>query len=87
VQALDDEAALDRAKPVTPDGRIEFDPGKVEERHDAQVKAALENGPCSLLILGGAHDLSGSVRRLGNGTVEYIRVTTTCYKEVAGEGR
>jgi hypothetical protein len=36
-------------------------------------------------VLGGKHDLSASVRRLGGGTTEYIRVTTHLYKEVADE--
>jgi hypothetical protein len=38
----------------------------------------------ALVILGGAHDLTESVRRHG-GSCEYLRVTTTRYREVAGE--
>jgi hypothetical protein len=53
-----------------------MDAAKVEARHEGQVLAALGSGPCSLLILGGGHDLSGAVRRLGKGDVEYIRVAT-----------
>jgi hypothetical protein len=45
-------------------------------RHDPQVKAVLDNGPFALIVLGGAHDLGDSVRRLGGGHCEYIRVTT-----------
>src|SRR5262245_52051515 len=56
---LDDKAALQRAKPVTPEGRIKEDAEKVRAREDAMVKLALD-GRCSLLILGGAHNLSGS---------------------------
>jgi hypothetical protein len=58
-----------------------MDHAKNEARHDAQVKAALDNGPCALVILGGGHDLSASVRRLGKGKVEYLRVTTTRYRQ------
>jgi hypothetical protein len=87
VLPLDDEELLDWAKPVTPDDRVKRDPAKVEARHDAQVKLALESGPCSLLVLGGNHDLAESVRRLGHGKTEYIRVTTTRYRAVSGEGR
>jgi hypothetical protein len=47
------------------------------------VKAALASGPCSFIVLGGKHDLSESVRRLGSGTVEYIRVMMWRYKEYA----
>jgi hypothetical protein len=73
---LDDDELLDAAKPVSPDGKVRLDPAKGEARHDGQVKAALASGPCSLLIRGGAHDLSASVGRFG-GTTEYLRVSTT----------
>src|SRR4051794_3190306 len=51
------------------------DPAAVRDRHDAEVRAALASGPVALVILGGAHNLADSVRRLG-GDVEYVRVTT-----------
>jgi hypothetical protein len=83
VLPLDDARLLDAAKP----GRGgEVERAKLEARHDAQVKAALASGPCSLLVLGGGHDLSPSVRRLG-GAAEYIRVTTGRYREFVGRDR
>jgi hypothetical protein len=51
VLPLDDEELLEQAKPV----KGKLDAAKVEARHDGQVRAALESGPCSLLILGGGH--------------------------------
>jgi hypothetical protein len=48
------------------------------------VKAALDGGPCTLVIRGGGHDLTASVRRLGKGNAEYVRVTTVRYREFAG---
>jgi hypothetical protein len=83
VLPLDDERLLQQAKPVTPDGRVRLDKEKVEARHDYQVKAALGAGAASLLILGGEHDLTAAVKRLGNGTTEYIRLTTKCYLAVS----
>jgi hypothetical protein len=53
-------------------------------RHDAQVRAALKDGAFALVILGGAHDLTESVRRHG-GPCEYLRMTTERYREFAGE--
>ncbi len=47
------------------------------------MKAVLASGACSFIVLGGQHDLSESVRRVGGGAVEYVRVTTRRYKEVA----
>jgi hypothetical protein len=83
VLPLDDEAALARARPVGPDGKVRADPSAVEARHDAQVRAALASGPCAFVILGGSHDLSASVRRLGGGATEYLRLTTRRFQEVA----
>jgi hypothetical protein len=72
------------AKPIGPAGRFRLDPAKLSARHDSQVKAALTLGPFALVILGGAHDLSESVRRHG-GSSEYVRITTRRFREFAGE--
>ena len=47
---------------------IAADEPNVCARHDGQVKRALAAGPCAVLVLGGGHDLSASIRRLGGGT-------------------
>jgi hypothetical protein len=86
VLPLDDADLLDNANPVTSEGKIEFDAEKLKARHDAQVRAVLANGGFGLIVLGGAHNLSESVRRLGHGRCEYIRVRTRRYTEFA-EGR
>jgi hypothetical protein len=81
VLALNDERLLALAKPITPDGSVHFDADKVGQREDAQVQAALDGGPFALIVLGGAHDLSDSIRRVAGGDCEYIRVTTKAYQE------
>ena len=48
------------------------DPTKETARQDEMVKAATEE-PFALIVLGAAHDLSDSVRRVGGGC-EYLRV-------------
>jgi hypothetical protein len=83
VLPLDDGDLLERAKPVARNGKMQPDPASREARHDVQVKAAMKSGACSFIILGGDHDLSESVRRLGGGAVEYVRVTTSSYKQVS----
>jgi saccharopine dehydrogenase-like NADP-dependent oxidoreductase len=83
VLPLDDVVLLDKAKPVSPDGKVKADPATVEARHDAQVKAAIASGPVSLIVLGGAHDLSSAVRRVASDKVEYLRVTTGRFKAIA----
>jgi hypothetical protein len=80
VLPLDDAELLDKAKPITPSG-MRLDPEKKKARQDAQVKAVMNQGGFGLIVLGGAHDLSDSVLRLGQGRCEYIRVTTTRFKE------
>lgn len=82
---LDDADLMDQARPVTPAGKVRLEPDKVKAREDAQVGSALARGPFALVILGGAHDLSDSVRRLGGGRCQYTRVTTRRVKEFMGD--
>jgi hypothetical protein len=81
VLPLDDAGLLDRGKPVTPEGKVRLDPDKLKARHGAQVKAVLAKGGFGLIVLGGAHDLSDAVQRLGRGQCDYIRVTTRRFKD------
>jgi hypothetical protein len=41
--------------------------GKLEARHDGQVKAVLEKRNFGLIVLGGSHDLTETVRRIAEG--------------------
>ena len=81
VLPLEDAVALDRAKPVTPSGGVKLDPVKLEARHDAQVRATMKEGRVAVIVLGGSHDLTGSIKRLG-GNCEYLRVTTKRYRDI-----
>jgi len=83
VLPLEDAAALEQAKPITPNGKMKHDPQKIEARHDAQVRAVMKAGPVAVIVLGGSHDLTGSIQRLGGGNCEYLRVTTKGFKEIA----
>jgi Tfp pilus assembly protein PilO len=83
VLPLEDAVALEKAKPISPSGGVKLDPVKLEARHDAQVKATMKEGPVAVIVLGGSHDLSASVRRLGGGNCEYLRVTTKRFRELA----
>ena len=51
---------------ITPEGKVKPDQGKVSARRDGQVKAVLDNGAFAPIVLGWSHDLSDSVRRVGN---------------------
>jgi hypothetical protein len=81
VLPLDDEAALDAARPIAANGRMRIDPAKTEARHEGQVRAAMASGPVSVIILGGAHDLTAAVQKIGGWRVQYLRVTTARYRE------
>jgi hypothetical protein len=82
VLPLEDADALEKAKPISPSGSVRNDPVKIEARHDAQVRAVMKDGPVAVIVLGGAHDLTGSIKRLGV-NCEYLRVTTKRFKEFA----
>jgi hypothetical protein len=73
VLPLDHAELLEKAKPVRPDGRIRLDPAAIDRRRDGHVRAVLDQGPCGLIVLGGAHDLSENVRRRSK-TCEYLWV-------------
>lgn len=83
VLPLEGDGAMEKAKPITPDGAVRVEENKLEARHDAQLRELKKSGPVCVIVLGGAHDLTGSIRRTGNGW-EYLRVTTKGFQE-AGE--
>ena len=83
VLRLEDADALEKAKPILPSGGVKLDPVKIEARRDAHMKLALKDGPVAMIVLGGAHDLTASVRRFG-GECEYLRVTTSLFREIGG---
>jgi hypothetical protein len=76
---LNDAKLLDEAKPIDPAGRFRLDPAKLAARHDAQVKAALKGSPFALVILGGARDLTDSLRAACGGTCEYLPSSLCSY--------
>jgi hypothetical protein len=49
------------------------------------VRAATSKRPLGLIVLGGWHDLSESVRRVGGGRCDYVRVRMSRVKEFSGE--
>lgn len=85
VLPIEDAETLEQANPITTDSKVQLDQAKITERHDAIVKNALKSGPMCLMILGGEHDLTESLNRLGGGKCEYFRITTKRYREINGE--
>jgi hypothetical protein len=84
VLPLEDVRVFEAGYPFRPDGSFDLDPAKLRPRHDAQVRAALVSGPVAVIVLGASHDLTDSVRRLGDGSTEYIQVTMNAVKRFAG---
>jgi hypothetical protein len=82
VRPLDDAGALGRARPFTRGGSVRFEQESDRAREDLMVKAAMKDGGTALVVLGGRHDLSESVRRAG--VCEYVRVTTRRFREFYG---
>ena len=83
VRPLEDATAYEAADPVATDGTVVLDEKRIEARQDAQAKRLLDGGRFALIILGGAHDLSDNLDRVGGGKVEYIRVATGEWRECA----
>jgi len=67
VLPMEDAEALEKANPITPDSKVRLEQAKTTERHDAIVKNALKSSLVCLMILGGEHDLTESINRLGGG--------------------
>lgn len=82
VLPMEDDDVLEAANPVTAEGQVQFDEKRVKARRDAIVKNVLKSGSFGLMILGGDHDLTENVKRVGGGKCEYIRVTLNRYKQV-----
>ena len=76
-------AEYDAANPLR-DGKVEFNKSATEARHDAQVRRMRDGPPVAIIVLGGAHDLSESIQRLRDSSVEYLRLTSEAFREVAG---
>lgn len=81
VLPLEEDGAMEKARPITPEGQVKLDEIKIEARHDAQLRVLAKGGPVAVIVLGGAHDMTGSIRRAG-GKWEYVRVTTRLYREM-----
>lgn len=83
VLPVEDTQAYEDANPVMENGGVVLDRRKIETRQDAQVRRLLQADRCSLVILGGAHDLSDNIDRISCGTCEYVKITTRWYREFA----
>ena len=73
------------ADPVAEDGTVILDQARIEARQTAQAKRLLADGEFTLIVLGGAHDLSDNLDRLSGGRAEYIRVATKRWLKFGGD--
>lgn len=86
VHAADTDATLALTNPLLADGTLrKVPPNAIEEREDHIVRRVLQTDRNAIVILGGAHDLSDNIRRLGNGRLGLITVTTRAYRKHAGQ--
>lgn len=79
VLPVEDAALLKAANPVQNDGTVRLDEDVIRLRENAIVGHLLEGGPVSVVVLGGAHDLSNNLPE----SCEYIRVQTKQYAQTA----
>ena len=71
VKPAEDEAAY-RAANAFGGGGVAFEGAANEAREAAMARRLVASGPLSIVVLGGAHDLSRHVREIGD--CEYLRV-------------
>ena len=83
VLPVEDARLYEKANPLSEDGHIELDPETIEAREDEMVKKMLDGGPFAFVVLGGGHDLSDNIERLGGGTCEYLTVETGWYSRLS----
>lgn len=73
VLPVEDQEVFETALLQNNDGRLYG--AHFEARDNEIVRRLLAHGPCAVVLLGSAHDLSHAVRAQGWGRCEYIRVT------------
>jgi len=84
VRAADTDSTLALTSPIGESGRLRtVPPVAMEQREDHMVQLMRQSGDSCILILGGAHDLTDNVRRLGRGKLGLIVVTTKAYQRHA----
>lgn len=79
VLPLEDKKFWQAARPIK-DGKIFFDPVKVEARRDAMVRNCLTRST-AVIVLGASHDLTESLRRIAGGNFEYVRIRVKSFEE------
>ncbi|MCR9230465.1 MAG: hypothetical protein NXI29_05590 [bacterium] len=77
----EDSKAMEAANPVQPDGTVVFDLKAAHAREDAIARNLLKAEGVAVIILGGGHDLTDNIKRVG-GSCKYERVTVPRYKDV-----
>lgn len=86
VHATESDATMALTDPLKPDGSLRRVPDEaIEKREDYIVRQMLKTGKSAVVVLGGAHDLTNNVKRLGGGQVGLIVVTTQAYRQFAEE--
>ena len=82
VHAADTDETLALTDPLQNDGRLrEVTQSDIEKREDHMVRQMLKHQGHCIIILGGAHDLTDNVKRLGNGNTGLIVVTTRAFRK------
>ncbi len=84
VRSADNDESLEMTRPFDADGNLRDVPADaLEKREDHVIRQMLGVDGVSILVFGGAHDFAENVRRIGQGKVGLIVVTTKRYRKVA----
>ncbi len=84
VRAADNDESLELTRPFDVDGNLRDVPAEsLEKREDHVIRQMLGVDGVSILVFGGAHDFADNVRRIGQGKIGLLVVTTKRYRKVA----
>lgn len=84
VLPAEDSKVMEAANPVKPDGSVVYDLKTAISREDAIARNLLKADGVVVIILGGGHDLTDNIKRVG-GRCKYERVTAPKYLEKVDE--
>lgn len=84
VLPAEDSRAMESANPVKPDGSVVYDLKAAISREDAIARNLLKADGVVVIILGGGHDLTDNIKRVG-GRCQYERITLPKYLDIVDE--
>ena len=82
VLPLENAEAFEAANPVGKDGKIRFDKYAEEKREDEMLRILMKGQGIKVILLGGGHNLTDSLKRMKVDSVLYVRLKSKEYERI-----